>query len=227
MNSLEITPLGFAAGAGSAASICASPSPTRSSEEINKAWLEHIVLVFPEQELTPEEQIAFSRRFGVLDNHDSQAPSTLHPDHRGDPGPDQQDGRRQEVRHPQFGPQLAHRPQLHVAPRQGRGPSLQGEAAGRRRHDVRQPLSRARDADAADPRPDREPRGAARRVDDPRHRGARSRRRGRDEAAQPAGHPPAWSARIPRPAASRCWSTSASAASSACPTRRARACSRC
>ena len=31
----------------------------------------------------------------------------------------------------------------------------------------------------------------------------------------------------PRPAASRCWSTSASAASSACPTRRARACSRC
>lgn len=82
MNSLEITPLGFAAGAQIRGIDLRKPLTNSQHEEINKAWLEHIVLVFPGQDLTPEEQIAFSRRFGVLDNHDSQAPSTLHPDHR-------------------------------------------------------------------------------------------------------------------------------------------------
>jgi taurine dioxygenase len=82
MNSLEITPLGFAAGAQIRGIDLRKPLTNSQHEEIYKAWLEHIVLVFPEQDLTPEEQIAFSRRFGVLDNHDSQAPSTLHPDHR-------------------------------------------------------------------------------------------------------------------------------------------------
>jgi len=82
MNSLEITPLGFAAGAQIRGIDLRKPLTNSQHEEINKAWLEHIVLIFPEQDLTPEEQIAFSRRFGVLDDHESQAPSTLHPDHR-------------------------------------------------------------------------------------------------------------------------------------------------
>lgn len=82
MNSLEITPLGFAAGAQIRGIDLRKPLSEADQRLINAAWLEHIVLVFPEQDLTPEEQIAFSRRFGVLDDHESQAPSTLHPDHR-------------------------------------------------------------------------------------------------------------------------------------------------
>lgn len=82
MSSMTITQLGFAAGAQVTGIDLRKPLSNEDQHRINEAWLEHIVLVFPEQDLTPEEQIAFSRRFGVLDNHESQAPSTLHPDHR-------------------------------------------------------------------------------------------------------------------------------------------------
>jgi len=79
---MTITQLGFAAGAQVNGIDLRKPLSNEDQHRINEAWLEHIVLVFPEQDLAPEEQIAFSRRFGVLDNHESQAPSTLHPDHR-------------------------------------------------------------------------------------------------------------------------------------------------
>src|SRR5579883_1159724 len=32
--------------------------------EIHQAWLEHLVVCFPDQHLTPQQQIAFTRRFG-------------------------------------------------------------------------------------------------------------------------------------------------------------------
>ena len=38
---------------------------------IRAAWLEHLVLVFPDQDLTPESQLAFASRFGE--------PTTAHP----------------------------------------------------------------------------------------------------------------------------------------------------
>ena len=82
MSMIEIVPLGFAAGAEVRGVDLRQPLSDADQRRINEAWLEHIVLVFPKQELTPEQQIAFSRRFGVLDTHESQAPSTLHPDHR-------------------------------------------------------------------------------------------------------------------------------------------------
>ena len=41
---------------------------------IYHAWLEHLVLVFPEQDVTDEEQIAFARRFGDLEIHPSREP---------------------------------------------------------------------------------------------------------------------------------------------------------
>ncbi|NYZ16547.1 TauD/TfdA family dioxygenase [Azospirillum sp. RWY-5-1] len=47
---------------------------------LRAAWLEHIVLVFRGQDLTHEQHIAFSRRFGALDDHDS-IPKFRHPDH--------------------------------------------------------------------------------------------------------------------------------------------------
>lgn len=37
--------------------------------EIHAAWLKHILLVFPNQKLTPEQQISFAGRFGPLDDH--------------------------------------------------------------------------------------------------------------------------------------------------------------
>lgn len=82
MSSIKVTPLGFAAGAQVTGVDLRKPLSNEDQSRIHEAWLEHIVLVFPEQDLTPEQQIEFSRRFGVLDTHESQAPSTLHPDHR-------------------------------------------------------------------------------------------------------------------------------------------------
>jgi taurine dioxygenase len=82
MSAITVTPLGFAAGAEISGIDLRTPLSDAQHRQIYDAWLEHIVLVFPRQDLTPEQQIAFSRRFGALDGHESQAPSTLHPDHK-------------------------------------------------------------------------------------------------------------------------------------------------
>ena len=37
--------------------------------EIHDAWLEHLVIFFRDQKLTPEEQIAFAKRFGGIHHH--------------------------------------------------------------------------------------------------------------------------------------------------------------
>jgi alpha-ketoglutarate-dependent taurine dioxygenase len=48
---------------------------------IYNAWLEHLLLVFPEQKVTDEEQIAFARRFGELEIHPSREHrSSRHPE---------------------------------------------------------------------------------------------------------------------------------------------------
>ena len=82
MSTITVTPLGFAAGAQVTGVDLAKPLSELQQRQINKAWLEHIVLVFPGQELTPAQQIGFTGSFGTLDQHGSQAPTTLHPEHR-------------------------------------------------------------------------------------------------------------------------------------------------
>ena len=82
MSTITVTPLGFAAGAQVTGVDLRAPLSELQQRQINKAWLEHIVLVFPGQELTPAQQIAFTGSFGTLDQHESQAPTTLHPEHR-------------------------------------------------------------------------------------------------------------------------------------------------
>ena len=47
---------------------------------LRATWLEHLVLVFRGQDLTHEQHIAFSRRFGALETHDS-IPKFRHPEH--------------------------------------------------------------------------------------------------------------------------------------------------
>jgi taurine dioxygenase len=48
--------------------------------ELHRAFLAYSVLLFRHQEITSEEHIAFSRRFGELDRHDA-FPSDRHPDY--------------------------------------------------------------------------------------------------------------------------------------------------
>lgn len=52
----------------------------REFGEINRAWLDHGILLFRGQRLTTPQHIAFSRGFGELDTHESSAPDR-HPDY--------------------------------------------------------------------------------------------------------------------------------------------------
>ena len=45
------------------------PLDSATMKAVHDAWMEHLVLVFPRQRLTDEEQIAFSRQFGDLEVH--------------------------------------------------------------------------------------------------------------------------------------------------------------
>lgn len=48
-------------------------------DEIHRAWLEHQVIFFREQRLTPAEQMAFAERFGELDVYPFMQPLPEHP----------------------------------------------------------------------------------------------------------------------------------------------------
>jgi taurine dioxygenase len=83
MGHIEVRPLGYALGAEVSGIDLSQPLSAADRQTVNDAWLRHLVLVFPGQEkLTPEGHIAFSRNFGALDEHGSQPPAYLHPDHR-------------------------------------------------------------------------------------------------------------------------------------------------
>ena len=50
-------------------------------QAIHQAWLEHLLLVFPAQSISDDEQIAFARRFGELEIHPSKDHrSSVHPE---------------------------------------------------------------------------------------------------------------------------------------------------
>ena len=48
--------------------------------EIRRAFVEHHVLFFRDQDLTPEQQIAFGKRFGELDTHPFVVANPEHPE---------------------------------------------------------------------------------------------------------------------------------------------------
>ena len=48
------------------------PVPDDVFQQISDAWLEYLVLVFPDQALLNEQNIAFCRRFGPLEVHHSR-----------------------------------------------------------------------------------------------------------------------------------------------------------
>lgn len=83
MPDLAITPLGYAMGAEVTGLDLTRPLDDLTRRRVYDAWLKHVVLVFPgNAHLTPGQHIAFSRNFGELDQHESQAPETLLEGHR-------------------------------------------------------------------------------------------------------------------------------------------------
>ncbi len=75
--SLNIRPLSFAMGAAITGIDLAQPLSADAWSAIHRAFLEHLVLVFPGQKITPEQSIAFARHFGALDDHREDPGYTL------------------------------------------------------------------------------------------------------------------------------------------------------
>src|SRR5690349_16099846 len=63
---LDITRLTPTIGAEIRGLDCAEPFDPATLAAVRAAWLEHLVLFFPEQQLTPDQQTAFARQFGPI-----------------------------------------------------------------------------------------------------------------------------------------------------------------
>jgi taurine dioxygenase len=72
MAQITVTQLGFALGAEVTGIDLKAPLNDLARQEILEAWRKHLVLVFPKQDLTPAELIAFSGNFGELEQNDFQ-----------------------------------------------------------------------------------------------------------------------------------------------------------
>ena len=79
MTKLRLSRLAFGLGAEVTGVDASQPVADDTIAEIRRAWLEHVVLVFPDQNLDLPQHIAFSRRFGTLEAH--PAKQYRHKDH--------------------------------------------------------------------------------------------------------------------------------------------------
>lgn len=59
----------------------AQPLSPAQARELHALWLEHLVLLFRGQSLSPRQLIDFSRNFGELERHDNYQGELRHPDH--------------------------------------------------------------------------------------------------------------------------------------------------
>ena len=66
---LEITKLSHALGAEVRGLNLSEPLDDDTVAVIRRTWVENLVLCFPDQSLSPQQQIAFCSRFGPLDDH--------------------------------------------------------------------------------------------------------------------------------------------------------------
>jgi len=69
MSELTIRPLHPALGAEVTGIDFAAPMDDATFAAVHAAWMEHLVLVFPNQAVTDDQHIAFARRFGDLEIH--------------------------------------------------------------------------------------------------------------------------------------------------------------
>jgi len=74
---LEIRPLSQALGAEVIGLDVSHTLDEATFAKVHQAHLDHLVLVFRDQRLTPRQQIDFSKRFGSLDSHPSQSKAHL------------------------------------------------------------------------------------------------------------------------------------------------------
>lgn len=79
MSAIAIQQVGFACGARITGIDLAKTLSDDEVRTIRKAWLEHLVVVFPRQEITPAQLVAYSRHFGELEDYESQ-PFNRHPE---------------------------------------------------------------------------------------------------------------------------------------------------
>ena len=77
---LSFRPLSHALGAEVQGVDLAQPLSNSEFDQIHRTFLERGILLFRDQKITREQHIAFSRRFGELDRHDS-LPRDRHPDY--------------------------------------------------------------------------------------------------------------------------------------------------
>jgi taurine dioxygenase len=70
---IKVRKIGHALGAEVSGVDISRPIDDQTFGEINRAFLENCVLVFHDQPLTREQQLAFSRRFGTLDTNQGRA----------------------------------------------------------------------------------------------------------------------------------------------------------
>lgn len=66
---LKVRRLSHAIGASIEGVDLAKPIDDSVMREIRKVWLDHLVIVFPGQEITPRHQAELGRHFGTLDTH--------------------------------------------------------------------------------------------------------------------------------------------------------------
>lgn len=79
MSAIAVKPVGYACGARIEGVDLSKPLSQEEVRVIKAAWVEHLVVVFPQQQVTPANLVDFSRHFGELEDYASQ-PFNRHPD---------------------------------------------------------------------------------------------------------------------------------------------------
>ncbi|MEN3297899.1 MAG: hypothetical protein V7642_7152, partial [Burkholderiales bacterium] len=79
MSKINIRPVGYAVGAEITGVDLTKPLTDDEYKAIHEAWIKHLVLIVPGQQIGPAELVSFTRRFGELDTYDTQ-PFNRHPD---------------------------------------------------------------------------------------------------------------------------------------------------
>jgi taurine dioxygenase len=77
---IDVQPVSGALAAEVSGIDLAQPLDNQTFSEVYQAWNEHLVLFFRDQQLTPEQHLAFGRRFGRLNQHPYIAGMRDYPD---------------------------------------------------------------------------------------------------------------------------------------------------
>lgn len=80
MSNIEVRPLGYAAGAEVLGLDLRKPLSSTEVEQVNAAWHQHLVLVFPGQDLTPPQLIEFTGKLGDIERNEN-VPYYRHPEY--------------------------------------------------------------------------------------------------------------------------------------------------